>query len=277
MAVSGVGLGTFIYPPIIRSLVHSFGNRGTLLITGGVTLNLCVCGALMRPPRRQRISGSEDQYPEKGDRAKSEPSTSPLHSRSRYQCLSLLNLYMFKDVGFLVLCVNSFFASFGLNIVYVHLVAYSVTKDINKDAAAMAISAVGIANFVARPLFGLFGNLRRGPVMLYALSYSLCGLVVVCIPLMEHFISIMITSAAFGFLSASAGPLLPLIITDFLSVELLPSAFGYLMTCGSIGSLLGPPSAGKYRNVNEESVAVHLAFYVYQHLEKRKILQEHLY
>lgn len=49
IAVCGSGLGTFLFPPINRILMNSFGWRATFLIHAGFILNCCVCAALLRP------------------------------------------------------------------------------------------------------------------------------------------------------------------------------------------------------------------------------------
>lgn len=45
----GVSCGSLVFPPIIRVLLDSYGLRGALAVIGGILLNLCVAGALMRP------------------------------------------------------------------------------------------------------------------------------------------------------------------------------------------------------------------------------------
>ncbi|KAK7113314.1 monocarboxylate transporter 9-like [Littorina saxatilis] len=60
LSVCGTGIGTFTFAPLVEYLVKLYGWRGTFLILGAITLNICVCGALMRPltftpeQRRQR-------------------------------------------------------------------------------------------------------------------------------------------------------------------------------------------------------------------------------
>jgi len=266
LAVSGVGLGTVVYPPMIRTLVHSYGIRGALLITGGITMNICVCGALMRPPKVGTAATSSKESPKKSDSHKrhstvilkrfskispeemnsnkTETSSAFSNSLKGKTRASSLNLHIFKKVGFLLLCLNNLFFLFGLSIVYVHLTAYS-TRKMDEDAASMLVFVVGISNLVGRPCYGLFAKIRNCPRMLYAVSFSLCGVVVVLVPLIEGVISLMILAAAFGFLSAAIGPLLPLILTDFLGMELFSSAFGYLLVFEAVGSLCGPPVSGK--------------------------------
>lgn len=60
LSVCGTGIGTFTFAPLCEFLGSLYGWRGTFLIIGAISLNICVCGALFRPltftpeQRRQR-------------------------------------------------------------------------------------------------------------------------------------------------------------------------------------------------------------------------------
>lgn len=49
LATSGVGLGSFTFPPLIEIMFNTYGFSGTFLILSAVTANFFVCGALFRP------------------------------------------------------------------------------------------------------------------------------------------------------------------------------------------------------------------------------------
>nr|XP_022339928.1 monocarboxylate transporter 12-like isoform X2 [Crassostrea virginica] len=49
LAEMGVSCGGLVFPPVIRLLLDSYDLRGALIVIGGILLNLCVAGALMRP------------------------------------------------------------------------------------------------------------------------------------------------------------------------------------------------------------------------------------
>ena len=49
IAVAGSGIGGFVFPPLVEFLIATYSWRGTLLILGGVMLNIVLCGALFRP------------------------------------------------------------------------------------------------------------------------------------------------------------------------------------------------------------------------------------
>ncbi|XP_041853144.1 monocarboxylate transporter 13 isoform X2 [Melanotaenia boesemani] len=54
LASSGECIVTFILTPLFQLLIDTFSWRGALLILGGLQLNLCVCGMLLRPLKATR-------------------------------------------------------------------------------------------------------------------------------------------------------------------------------------------------------------------------------
>ncbi|XP_046564476.1 monocarboxylate transporter 12-like [Haliotis rubra] len=49
ISVAGSGVGQFVLPNLVRYLLNEYSYQGCMLIIGGLMLNVCVCGALMRP------------------------------------------------------------------------------------------------------------------------------------------------------------------------------------------------------------------------------------
>ncbi|KAE8604768.1 hypothetical protein XENTR_v10014821 [Xenopus tropicalis] len=49
LSTTGTGFGTFLITVLLKYLCRELGWRNAMIIQGAVTLNLCVCGALMRP------------------------------------------------------------------------------------------------------------------------------------------------------------------------------------------------------------------------------------
>ncbi|XP_053315917.1 monocarboxylate transporter 14 isoform X2 [Spea bombifrons] len=49
LSTTGTGFGTFLMTVLLKYLCAEFGWRSAMIIQGAITLNLCVCGALMRP------------------------------------------------------------------------------------------------------------------------------------------------------------------------------------------------------------------------------------
>ena len=49
LSTTGTGFGTFLMTVLLKYLCAEYGWRNAMVIQGAVSLNLCVCGALMRP------------------------------------------------------------------------------------------------------------------------------------------------------------------------------------------------------------------------------------
>ncbi|KAM4836601.1 monocarboxylate transporter 14 [Thomomys bottae] len=50
LSTTGTGFGAFLMTALLKYLCSEYGWRNAMFIQGAVSLNLCVCGALMRPP-----------------------------------------------------------------------------------------------------------------------------------------------------------------------------------------------------------------------------------
>lgn len=79
LSTTGTGFGTFIMTLLLKYLCTEYGWRNAMLIHGAVNLNLCVCGALMRPPPSSSSIQIENQsQPECAETLQKEMSTSDL-------------------------------------------------------------------------------------------------------------------------------------------------------------------------------------------------------
>ncbi|KAL4220128.1 hypothetical protein ACF0H5_020539 [Mactra antiquata] len=59
IAVSGAGIGTFIFSPVTSILVKKYSWQGTLLIQAGIVLNCLACGLVYRPIKIAKPSETE--------------------------------------------------------------------------------------------------------------------------------------------------------------------------------------------------------------------------
>ncbi|KAM6240468.1 monocarboxylate transporter 6 isoform 2-T3 [Spheniscus humboldti] len=122
MASTGVSLGFTLWPLLSQYLLDEMGWRNTFLIFGGILLNCCVCGAIMRPV--QLASGSPLQSPkpaeEPGKRAEgaqlsngaSSPHPELQQQTRRTACFQMLQKYLAFDI----FCQNK--AEFSVLIIY---------------------------------------------------------------------------------------------------------------------------------------------------------------
>ncbi|XP_078524287.1 monocarboxylate transporter 14 [Lissotriton helveticus] len=60
LSTTGTGFGTFLMTILLKHLCSEYGWRNAMLIQGAVSLNLCVCGALMRPLTTAEVASEKD-------------------------------------------------------------------------------------------------------------------------------------------------------------------------------------------------------------------------
>ncbi|XP_023024407.2 monocarboxylate transporter 9 [Leptinotarsa decemlineata] len=94
IGASGTGVGTFVFAPLTNLLIHEFGWRGTTLILGGLFLNMCVCGMLMRDPdwivEQNKVNSKHSKS--------SKSSKTSLVSLSSTNFMNSININELKDV-----------------------------------------------------------------------------------------------------------------------------------------------------------------------------------
>uniref|UniRef100_A0A8C9YA00 Zgc:114041 n=1 Tax=Sander lucioperca TaxID=283035 RepID=A0A8C9YA00_SANLU len=69
IASSGECVFAVLFSPFFQWLIETYGWQGALLIIGGLQLNLCVCGALMRPLEAIQSPLQKTKYTLEGDAA----------------------------------------------------------------------------------------------------------------------------------------------------------------------------------------------------------------
>jgi predicted MFS family arabinose efflux permease len=217
IATSGVGIGNFLYPAIIRWLVNTYDWKQSFLVLGAISLNMCVFGALMRPVKRPEIK--EDQ--------------------------PILDITPFKKKGYVMLCVNVFLFCFGISAIYIHLTAHGEKIGLTADESAMLLSGLGISNLFGRFLYGLIAyHPRINVFVLYSGSYFLSGICICLVPIMESYSVLMACVCVFGLLSGCFGTLLVNILIELLGLRRFANGYGCLLLFMAAGQLIGASVAG---------------------------------
>ncbi|XP_072308207.1 monocarboxylate transporter 1a [Eucyclogobius newberryi] len=234
MAGSPVFLSTMA--PINTWFYDKFGWRGSFLILGGLMLNCCVAGALMRP------IGPKPKAPEK---------TSGRRSVSQV-INSFIDLSLFKHRGFMLYIMGNVIMFFGLFTPLVFLSNYAKSIHIPKEKAAFLLSTLAFVDMVARPTMGLVANtkwIRPRLQYFFAASVLYNGVCHLCAPISTDYKGFVIYSmffgSAFGWLSA----VLFETLMDLVGTQRFSSAVGLvtIIECGPV--LLGPPLLGKFKDI----------------------------
>ena len=232
LATTGIGIGIFIFPILIQTTMSYYDWKGTLVIVGGILLNLVVCGATFPNNTRKGWRDISKLH------RKAKPNAEP-----KQKCF---NMKMFTNHHYVLLCMNSLFASFGQSVVYIHLVAYSQSLGISEYKSALLISTIGVCNIIGRLLFVIVERLTKWNALIFHIfSYTTAGIFIILIPVSDHYIWLHFCGGIFGAMSSTLGNMLPAIIVDFLGPSLMANGYGNLMLFEAVGQTLGGPLASK--------------------------------
>ncbi|XP_029952810.1 monocarboxylate transporter 2 [Salarias fasciatus] len=280
LASSGECILTFILTPLFQLLIDSYSWRGALLILGGLQLNLCVCGMLLRPLEATRDAScvSEVKAEEEGlfledldhvqpsceEEKELKPSEegdqqlSPedledkpdLTRRTKSAELKAkirryVDYTLITNARFMVYSMFGVFAALGFFAPGLFLIPYARSRGIEEYQAAALMSISAVLDLFGRVFFGWLANLRLvETVNQLTVTVILLGTVLLLCPLAATFLELAVFSAAYGLVYGATVAIHITVLAEVVGVHRLGSALGFFMLIRSSGGLFGPPIAG---------------------------------
>ncbi|CAK9293502.1 unnamed protein product [Gordionus sp. m RMFG-2023] len=185
LAMSGTALGCLCFPILITKLITNYGIRGSLLINGGIFLNVCISGCLLfRLPRLSQPLETKDNKtdvnhpikvasPRKNDiiDAESAQAINATHDTDNH--VKEMRVRNWKSVTFLISCA---LWQMGSNIIYFMIADFGRNLHFNVLQSSALISWIGIGDIMGRmtiTLWGVFESSRRKKIVttdLYAIK-----------------------------------------------------------------------------------------------------------
>ena len=230
LAVSGIGVGTLVMPPLASWLIANFAWRGAYLALGIVAIGLGVGAALLM----ENDPGSRGQHPDGRQAGAQAPETlrEGLSVREALRTARFRGLYLGCLVG-----------SVGVFVPFVHLVPYATDRGIRVGTAVWLLGAIGIGSTFGRFLLGnVADRIGRGRflVSMYvgmAASLAIWAFGGTPVPLFAF-------ALTFGLFYGGWVAILPAVAADCFGAKHLGAIIGALYTSVAIGTLIGPSSAG---------------------------------
>ncbi|XP_037547188.1 monocarboxylate transporter 6 [Nematolebias whitei] len=250
MSSTGTALGLCILPVLGNYLHTEYGWRGSFLILGAILLNLCVCGAVMRPlePKRHRGQPLINHKPPPSDQ---ENEMKQNRTVWKYVAASLR-----KHMAFDQFCHNRRYRVYAIGITWmmlgfvvplVYLVPFATSNDMEPRQAALLLSILGIINIIVRPPFGIVFNMawfKGRHIYVFSAALLVNGLsnIICCIGASFPVLVIYVTT--YGLSMSVVGSLMFTVLMDIVEMSHFPSALGLLAVMESVTLLTGPPLAG---------------------------------
>ncbi|XP_036386823.1 monocarboxylate transporter 1a [Megalops cyprinoides] len=259
MAGSPVFLSTLA--PLNSWFFDQFGWRGSFLILGGLLLNCCVAGSLMRPigpkPQPAKVEETKVALEESLPKGRGKEKKTLLQKIN-----SFIDLTLFTHRGFLLYLLGNVIMFFGLFTPLVFLSNYAKSKDIAKEKAAFLLSILAFVDMVARPSMGLVANLpwvRPRVQYFFAVSILFNGVCHVLAPLSVDYTGFIIYAIFFGFAFGWLSSVLFETLMDLVGTQRFSSAVGLvtIVECGPV--LLGPPMLGRFKDIYHDYKYTYMA------------------
>ncbi|XP_038140851.1 monocarboxylate transporter 13 [Cyprinodon tularosa] len=247
LGFSSIGLSSFAFNPLFQLLVETYAWRGALLILGGLSLNIVVCGALIRPE-------CSSKAPAKVESQSKQSCSDMLQRVSSYLEVSLL-----CERPYLTYTLGVTFFNFGYFVPYFHLVAHSRQVGFSEYRAAFIMSAAGVTDIFGRIASGWFSDLGHFRIIhLLTLWTVLAGTFIILLPvssLSGSYTALMIISLLYGFCSGALTSLVFAVVPMIMGVERMMGGLGLLQLIESSAGLLGTPLSGWLRDITGNYVA----------------------
>ncbi|XP_007895003.1 monocarboxylate transporter 12-B [Callorhinchus milii] len=264
IAMSGTGIGTFVLAPVVQLLIEKYSWRGALLILGGLVLNICACGALLRPlTLADNLTGSTvtEKVTEECT-YKVQHDDLPLHCSAPHSVLTKIDCsdqqscrycpsyqeYAFLlTPDFLVFAVSVLFLAYGCSTPFVYLIPYAVNVGVSQQQAAFLMSILGIMDIIGTISFGWITDrrcLKKYRRFCFFLTIGLDGFSSLFIPILKTFPLLVPYAFCYGYFDGAYVALLPVVTSDIAGHDFLSSGLGIVYFIHAIPYLIGPPIAG---------------------------------
>ena len=234
LAVSGIGIGTLVMPPLASLLIELYGWRTAYLLLGGFA---AVAGSAMAlliaddPRDRGLLPDGNRGTPEL-------PASSGMTIPSGFAVKDAI-----LSRRFISLYAACLISSFGLFVPFVHLVPYALDHGITPRHAVLLLAVVGVGSTAGRFFLGGFAD-RIGREPARRLMFAGMAITLVIWMVSSHFWALAIFAFAYGVFYGGYVALLPALVMDYFGGKNIGAIIGVLYTSVAIGTLVGPSAAG---------------------------------
>ncbi|XP_066521239.1 monocarboxylate transporter 1-like isoform X2 [Hoplias malabaricus] len=243
IAMAGTPVFLAALAPMNSWFYDQYGLRGSFLILGGLLLNCCVAGSLMRPIGPTPKPAVKDS------------NTSAERKTMMEVINSFIDLSLFKHRGFLLYLTGNIVMFCGLFTPLVFLSNFAKSKGIPNDKAASLLSVLAIVDMVARPSMGTVANTKlvRPKIQhFFAASVLFNGVCHLLAPLSMDYFEFVIYSAFLGFGFGWLSSVLFETLMDLVGAERFSSAVGLVTILECVPVLLSPPLLGKFNDIYQD-------------------------
>uniref|UniRef100_A0A1A8RIJ9 Solute carrier family 16, member 3 (Monocarboxylic acid transporter 4) n=1 Tax=Nothobranchius rachovii TaxID=451742 RepID=A0A1A8RIJ9_9TELE len=252
LSAAGSPVALCCLSPLGQVLQYQYGWRGGFLILGGLLLNCCVCGALMKPlvaPKPLKTKELDEDY-------EKEPEVAKKRAKPK-----LLDFSVFKDRGFAIYTVAASIMVLGLFVPPVFVVSYAKKLGNEDTKSALLLTILGFIDIFARPTCGVIAGLKWvRPRCVYFFSFAMIfnGIADLIGSQSKDYASLVAFCIFFGISYGMVGALQFEVLMAIVGTEKFSSAIGLVLLMEAIAVLVGPPGAGRLLDATNNYMYVFL-------------------
>ena len=230
LAVSGIGMGTLVMPPLASLLIETLGWRGAYLVLGALAVIIGGGLALLieNDPRDRNLGPDGDPPPSGPQSTRPEGISVNAAIRSR---------------RFISLYAACLICAFGVFVPFVHLVPYARDHGAASSAAVLLLGVIGIGSTAGRFFLGGLAD-RMGRQLSLLLMFAGMALALAIWVVSTNFWSLTAFAFVYGIFYGGWVAVLPAVVMDYFGGRNVSSLIGILYTSVAFGTLIGPSAAG---------------------------------
>jgi MFS family permease len=230
IAVSGIGVGTLVMPPLASFFIESFGWRGAYLALGALAATVGGGLALLieNDPRDRRLGPD-------GDPPRSGMSAAGPEGATVSQAI--------RSHSFISLYAACLICSFGVFVPFVHLVPYAGDHGVAPSSAVLLLGVIGVGSTAGRFFLGGLAD-RMGRQLSLLLMFIGMALALVIWVISTNVWSLAVFAFVYGVFYGGWVAVLPAVVMDLFGGRNVSGIIGMLYTSVAFGTLIGPSAAG---------------------------------
>jgi MFS family permease len=230
LAVSGIGVGTLVMPPLASLLIEMLGWRGAYLALGALAAALGGGLALLiENDPRDRGLGPD------GDPPRSGAQPARLEGASVSEAI--------RSPRFISLYAACLICSFGVFVPFVHLVPYAGDRGAAPSSAVLLLGVIGVGSTAGRFFLGSLAD-RMGRQRSLVSMFAGMAFALAVWAISTSFWSLAAFAFFYGVFYGGWVAVLPAVVMDYFGGRNVSGIIGILYTSVAFGTLIGPSAAG---------------------------------
>jgi MFS family permease len=230
LAVSGIGVGTLVMPPLAALFIRVLGWRHAYLALGVLAACVGVGVALL----------IENDPHDRGVGPDGEDMQTDAHLQIPAGFTVREAVGSRRFAGLYAACL---ICSFGLFVPFVHLIPYALDHGVAASSAVLLLGAVGVGSTAGRFFLGgladRMGRERALLVMFVGMAASMLLWLFA-----TGFVGLAVFALAYGIAYGGFVAVLPALVMDYFGGRQVSGIIGVLYTSIAFGTLVGPSLAG---------------------------------